>query len=81
MEQWTKSKASAAPVTLPDALADILRDYRSIWTDNPEGWLFATRNNRPPSSNNVVEYRLWHILDALAFGAIREFLCGSNVPF
>jgi len=27
--------------------------------------LFATRNNRPPSSNNVVEYRLWPILDAL----------------
>jgi len=31
----------------------------------PDGWLFATRNNRPPSSNNVVEYRLWPILDAL----------------
>jgi integrase len=63
--QSTKSKASAEPVTLPDALADVLREYRSIWTANPEGWLFATRNNRPPSSNNVVEYRLWPILDAL----------------
>ena len=63
--QSTKSKASAAPVTLPDALANVLRQYHSIWTANPEGWLFATRNNRPPSSNNVVEYRLWPILDAL----------------
>jgi len=63
--QSTKSKASAAPVTLPDALANILRKYHSIWTANAEGWLFATRNNRPPSSNNVVEYRLWPILDAL----------------
>jgi hypothetical protein len=61
--QSTKSKASAAPVTLPDALANVLREYRSIWTANPEGWLFATRNDRPPSSNKVVEYRLWPILD------------------
>ena len=63
--QSTKSKASAAPVTLPDALANVLRQYHSIWTANLEGWLFATRNNRPPSSNNVVEYRLWPILDRL----------------
>jgi len=63
--QSTKSKASTAPVTLPDVLASILRDYRLTWTANPEGWLFATRNNRPPSSNKVVEYRLWPILDAL----------------
>jgi len=63
--QSTKSKASAAPVTLPDALANVLREYRSIWTVNPAGWLFATRNSRPPSSNNVVEYSLWPILEAL----------------
>ena len=63
--QSPKSKASAAPVPLPDALADVLREYRSIWSANPEGWLFATRNNRPPSNNNDVEYRLWPILDAL----------------
>lgn len=28
-------------------------------------FLFATRNGRPPSSNKVVEYHLWTILDAL----------------
>ena len=32
---------------------------------NPEGFLFVTRNGRPPSSNKVVEYHLWTILDAL----------------
>jgi integrase len=63
--QSTKSKASAAPVTLPDVLATILKDYRSARTENSEGWLFATRNGRPPSSNKVVEYQLWPILDAL----------------
>ena len=63
--QSTKSKASAAPVTMPDALAAILKEYRSTWTANPDGWLFTTRNDRPPSSNKVVEYRLWPILDAL----------------
>jgi integrase len=63
--QSTKSRASAAPITLPDALAAALKQYRSTWTMNPEGWLFATRNDRPPSSNKVVEYRLWPILDAL----------------
>jgi integrase len=63
--QSTKSRASAAPITLPDALAAVLQTYRCTWTPNPDGWLFATRNDRPPSSNKVVEYRLWPILDAL----------------
>jgi integrase len=63
--QSTKSKASMAPVTLPDMLANILKAYRAVWTRNPSSWLFATRNSRPPSSNKVVEYRLWPILDAL----------------
>jgi integrase len=35
------------------------------WVPNPQGFLFVTRNNRPPSSNKVVEYHLWPILDAL----------------
>lgn len=29
------------------------------------GFLFVTRNNRPPSSNKVVEYGLWPVLDVL----------------
>ena len=32
---------------------------------NPDGFLFVTRNNRPPSSNKVVKYRLWPFLDKL----------------
>ena len=63
--QSTKSKQSAAPITLPDRLAAFLRTYRGDWKLNPEGFLFVTRNGRPPSSSKVVEYQLWPILDAL----------------
>lgn len=64
--QSTKSKASAAPITLPAVLADALLDYKATWKANPEGYLFVTRNARPPSSNKVVEYQLWPVLDALS---------------
>jgi integrase len=42
-----------------------LKEYRAQWVPNSQGLLFATRNGRPPSSNKVVEYHLWTILDAL----------------
>jgi integrase len=63
--QSTKSRASSAPITLPQALASVLADYKTRWKHNAEGFLFTTRNGRPPSSNKVVEYQLWPILDAL----------------
>lgn len=63
--QSTKSKKSAAPITLPDALAVVLGRYKNEWKSNAQGFLFVTRNGRPPSSNKVVEYQLWPILDAL----------------
>ena len=64
--QTTKSKSSAAPVHLPESLAAILRAYRKEhWRPNPQDFLFVTRNNRPPSSNKVVQYGLWPVLDAL----------------
>ena len=63
--QSTKSKGSAAPITLPPALAAVLTEYKASWKPNPGGFLFVTRNNRPPSSNKVVEYQLWPILEAL----------------
>ena len=63
--QSTKSKASAAPITLPTPLATVLTDYQKEWKPVPEGFLFVTRNGRPPSSNKVVEYQLWPLLDAL----------------
>jgi integrase len=46
-------------------LVAILKNYRAEWKPNPDGFLFATRNERPPSSNSVVEHRLWPILGAL----------------
>jgi integrase len=63
--QSTKTKNSSAPITLPIALAEVLNEYRKEWKPNPEGFLFVTRNGRPPSSNKVVEYQLWPILEAL----------------
>ncbi|HEX2711127.1 MAG TPA: site-specific integrase [Candidatus Acidoferrales bacterium] len=63
--QTTKSKSSTAPVPLPEPLAAILRVYKERWRPNPHGFLFVTRNNRPPSSNKVVQYGLWPVLDAL----------------
>ena len=63
--QSTKSKTSSAPITLPDALAFVLSEYKKEWKSNAQGFLFTTRNGRPPSSNKVVEYQLCPILDAL----------------
>lgn len=60
-----KSQASETVLPMPETLAEVLRAYRSEWKANPDGFLFVTRNNRPPSSNKVVEYRLWPILDKL----------------
>jgi len=60
-----KSEASETVLPIPETLAEVLRAHRSEWKPNPDGFLFVTRNNRPPSSNKVVEYRLWPILDKL----------------
>jgi len=63
--QTVKSQASETVLPIPTALAAILKEYREQWKPNSQGFLFVTRNGRPPSSNKVVEYRLWTILDAL----------------
>jgi integrase len=63
--QTTKSQASETVLPIPTALTTILKVYRAQWKPNPQGFLFVTRNGRPPSSNKVVEYHLWTILDAL----------------
>ena len=49
-----KSQASETVLPMPETLGEVLRIYRSDWKPNPGGFLFATRNNRPPSSNKVV---------------------------
>ena len=63
--QSPKTAKSVRTVPMPEPLARILEEYVRGWQPNPGGYLFVTRNNRPPSSNNVVEHRLWPILDAL----------------
>ena len=63
--QTTKTKASETVLPIPTPLIAVLKAYRAQWKPNPHWWLFATRNGRPPSSNKVVEYALWPILDAL----------------
>jgi integrase len=64
--QTTKNKNSEAIIPLPGILAATLRTFREQWKSNPDGFLFVTRNRRPPSSNKVVEYGLWPVLDLLA---------------
>ena len=64
--QTTKNKNSEAIIPLPAILAATLRTFREEWKSNPDGFLFVTRNRRPPSSNKVVEYGLWPVLDLLA---------------
>jgi len=63
--QTTKTKSSEAILPLPGVLGATLRIYREQWKPNPDGFLFVTRNRRPPSSNKVVEYGLWPVLDLL----------------
>jgi integrase len=63
--QTAKTKASETVLPIPQPLVTVLKNYREGWKQNPQGFLFVTRNGRPPSSNKVVEYRLWTILDAL----------------
>ena len=63
--QTAKSQTSETVLPIPSPLVAVLRDYRAQWTSNPQGFLFVTRNGRPPSSNKVVEYHLWTVLDAL----------------
>jgi len=64
--QTAKSEASETVLPIPSSLLSVLKNYRVIWKPNDAGFLFVTRNGRPPSSNKVVEYRLWTLLDALA---------------
>jgi integrase len=69
--QTVKSKASAAPVALADALAEFLQGYLAEMEStpegkpNPEGFLFLNRNGKPFAANKVVEYGLWPVLDKL----------------
>jgi len=63
--QTAMNEASETVLPIPSSLLTALKNYRATWKPNGAGFLFVTRNGRPPSSNKVVEYHLWTILDAL----------------
>ncbi len=63
--QATKSRASETVLPMPESLGQVLKSYLASGNRQAGDFLFVTRNNRPPSSNKVVEYHLWMILDAL----------------
>ena len=63
--QTVKSKASCAPVAMPEALASLLRKYLASWRPNPGKLLFLNRAGRPYSANKVVQKGLWPVSDEL----------------
>jgi integrase len=63
--QTVKSKSSRAPLPMPDALSEIIRQYLTTWRPNPAKLLFINRLGRPFSANKVVQKGLWPILENL----------------
>ena len=63
--QSVKSKASQKPLPMPDALIGVLKEYLKTWRETPERWLFSNGRGKPYSANNVVQRKLWPILDTL----------------
>lgn len=60
-----KTKKSIGCVYMPDALEKVLREYLQSWAPNPRRLLFANSVGNPHSANNIVQRRLWPILDEL----------------
>lgn len=63
--QTVKSKSSRAPLPIPDALAEMLRQFLAAWRPNSVKLLFANRLGRPFNANKVVQKGLWPILEKL----------------
>ena len=47
------------------SVAEVKSQFSAFLKASEGGPVVVTRNGRPPSSNKVVEYHLWTILDAL----------------
>jgi integrase len=60
--QTVKSKASKAPVPMPDALCVMIKTYIESWQPNPAKLLFMNRRGRPYSANKVVQKAYGHCL-------------------
>jgi len=63
--QTTKNEASENTLPIPAALEGFFREYLKTWKPNLLGLLFCNRNGRAYTSQKVVEYHLWPLLDAL----------------
>jgi integrase len=63
--QTPKSRSSIAAVPMPSPLEGMLREYLKTWKPNAARLLFATRKGTPFAENNLVQRKLWPILDAL----------------
>jgi integrase len=63
--QTAKNTASEAALPIPTALEGFFREYLRTWKPNPIGLLFCNRNARAYTSQKIVEYHLWPLLDAL----------------
>jgi integrase len=65
-EQSTKTKNSTGEVPMPAALEKRLRAFlQTEWRENPNGYLFANRNDNAFSVGKVTEYGLWPAQDKL----------------
>lgn len=60
-----KSHASAAPVPMPEALADLLTEYLASWEPNEKGLLFPNALGRPFNLTRFTVKRLWPLLDKM----------------
>ena len=63
--QTVKNTASENSLPIPYALEGFFREYLKTWKSNPLGLLYCNRNGRAYTSQKVVEYQLWPLLDAL----------------
>ena len=63
--QGTKTRNRIRTLPMPEPLAARLENYLRNWRPNPARLLFATSRNKPISANNVVQRKLWPILDQL----------------
>lgn len=60
-----KSRASAAPVPMPEPLAELLVEYLKTWEANALGLLFPNAIGRPFNLTRFTVKRLWPLLDKM----------------